>query len=148
MAAESGAEYVARRLSAPPEEPDRLAIDLSDNAAAFCAVPLLPREGMSDAEPSRAPRFTVIAPPLEAETAAPRYGVIDESAKLNLHALVSWDAEEPGAGRRALLLVAAATGLPAAIDVALLLALLAAFASVALVNGIAEPAEPEAAQRE
>jgi multicomponent Na+:H+ antiporter subunit F len=45
-------------------------------------------------------------------------------------------------GIGALLLVAAATGLAAAIDVALSLALLAAFASVAFVNGIAEPAEP------
>ena len=50
-------------------------------------------------------------------------------------------------GIGALLLIASATGLPAAIDVALSLALLAAFASVALVNGIAAPAEPEAAER-
>ena len=42
-------------------------------------------------------------------------------------------------GIAALLLIAAATGMSAASDVALSLALLAAFASVALVNGIADP---------
>jgi multicomponent Na+:H+ antiporter subunit F len=50
-------------------------------------------------------------------------------------------------GIAALLLIGAATAMPAAIDVALSLALLAAFASVAFVNGIADPAEPEAADR-
>jgi multicomponent Na+:H+ antiporter subunit F len=42
-------------------------------------------------------------------------------------------------GIAALLLIAAATGMSAAADVALSLALLAAFASVALVNAIADP---------
>ena len=51
-------------------------------------------------------------------------------------------------GIAALLLIAAATGMSAASDVALSLALLAAFASVALVNGIADPDGPEAADGE
>ena len=51
-------------------------------------------------------------------------------------------------GIAALLLIAAATGMPAASDVALSLALLAAFASVALVNGIADPHGSEAADGE
>ncbi len=51
-------------------------------------------------------------------------------------------------GIAALLLIAAATGMPAAADVALSLALLAAFASVAFVNGIADPSDPKAADRE
>ena len=51
-------------------------------------------------------------------------------------------------GIAALLLLAAATGMPAAIDVALSLALLAAFASVAFVNGIADPDDPGATDRE
>jgi multicomponent Na+:H+ antiporter subunit F len=46
-----------------------------------------------------------------------------------------------------LLLIAAATAVPAATDVALSLALLAAFASVAFVNGIAGPHDPQAADR-
>jgi multicomponent Na+:H+ antiporter subunit F len=50
-------------------------------------------------------------------------------------------------GIATLLLIAAATGVPAAIDVALTLALLAAFASVAFVNGITGPDEPQAADR-
>jgi multicomponent Na+:H+ antiporter subunit F len=51
-------------------------------------------------------------------------------------------------GIAVLLLIAAATRVPAATDVALSLALLAAFASVAFVNGIAGPDDPEAADRE
>jgi multicomponent Na+:H+ antiporter subunit F len=43
-----------------------------------------------------------------------------------------------------LLLLAAATGMPAAIDVALALALLAAFASAAFAYGAADPDDPEA----
>ena len=50
-------------------------------------------------------------------------------------------------GIAALLLTAAAMTMPAAIDVALSLALLAAFASVAFVNGIADPDDPQAADR-
>ena len=50
-------------------------------------------------------------------------------------------------GIATLLLIAAATGVPAATDVALSLALLAAFASVAFVNGIADPDDPQAADR-
>jgi multicomponent Na+:H+ antiporter subunit F len=50
-------------------------------------------------------------------------------------------------GIATLLLIAAATVVPAATDVALSLALLAAFASVAFVNGIAGPDGPEAAER-
>jgi multicomponent Na+:H+ antiporter subunit F len=48
-------------------------------------------------------------------------------------------------GIATLLLIAAATGVPAATDVALSLALLAAFASIAFVNGITCPDEPQAA---
>ena len=51
-------------------------------------------------------------------------------------------------GIAALLLIAAATGMSAAADVALSLALLAAFASVAFVNGIADPDGSEAADGE
>ena len=51
-------------------------------------------------------------------------------------------------GIATLLLIAAATGVPAATDVALSLALLAAFASVAFVNGIADPDGSEAADGE
>ena len=51
-------------------------------------------------------------------------------------------------GIAALLLIAAATGMSAASDVALSLALLAAFASVAFVNGIADPDGAEAADGE
>jgi multicomponent Na+:H+ antiporter subunit F len=50
-------------------------------------------------------------------------------------------------GIATLLLIAAATAVPAATDVALSLALLAAFASVAFVNGIAGPDGAEAAER-
>jgi multicomponent Na+:H+ antiporter subunit F len=49
-------------------------------------------------------------------------------------------------GIAALLLIAAATGVPAAADVALSLALLAAFASVAFVQGTSGPDDSEATQ--
>ena len=49
-------------------------------------------------------RFCVIAPPVVGEdTAPPRFGLSDESARLNLQALLAWDTSEPGAGRAALL---------------------------------------------
>ena len=51
-------------------------------------------------------------------------------------------------GIAVLLLGAAATGMSAAADLALSLALLAAFASVALVSGIADPDGSEAADGE
>ena len=51
-------------------------------------------------------------------------------------------------GIAALLLIAAATSMSAAVDVALSLALLAAFASVALVNGLADPDAPTAVDGE
>jgi multicomponent Na+:H+ antiporter subunit F len=51
-------------------------------------------------------------------------------------------------GIAVLLLGAAATGMSAATDLALSLALLAAFASVALVSGIADPDGSEAADGE
>jgi multicomponent Na+:H+ antiporter subunit F len=48
-------------------------------------------------------------------------------------------------GVAALLLIAPSTGMSAATDVALTLALLAAFAAVAFVQGVGGPADPEAA---
>jgi multicomponent Na+:H+ antiporter subunit F len=48
-------------------------------------------------------------------------------------------------GIATLVLIAAATGMAAAIDVALSLALLAAFASAALAHAIERPDDPEAA---
>ena len=50
-------------------------------------------------------------------------------------------------GIATLLLIAAATDMPAAVDVALALALLAAFASAAFVNGIVGRDDPAAADR-
>jgi multicomponent Na+:H+ antiporter subunit F len=51
-------------------------------------------------------------------------------------------------GIAVLLLGATATGVSAAADVALSLALLAAFASVAFVQGVAGPGDPEATDEE
>lgn len=50
-------------------------------------------------------------------------------------------------GIATLLLIGAATGMDAAVDVALALAVLAAFASAAFAYGAAEPDEPEATDR-
>jgi multicomponent Na+:H+ antiporter subunit F len=50
-------------------------------------------------------------------------------------------------GIAALLLLASATDVPALVDVALTLALLAAFASAAFVIGGSRPSDPDAAER-
>lgn len=59
---------------------------------------------LEDQPARRHARFTVLSPrEQEGETIGLRFGTENESARLNLGALVRWDAREPGAGRRALM---------------------------------------------
>ncbi len=70
-----------------------------DNPNYFCAAPLLTiQEGGEETS-----RFTVVSPKFDDEKIEGiRYGLVDESARLNLAAVLEWDAESPGAGRTAL----------------------------------------------
>ena len=49
-------------------------------------------------------RFCVISPaPQVDDTGLTRFGLSDESSRLNLHALLAWETRQPGAGRTALM---------------------------------------------
>lgn len=73
---------------------------LYNNTQSFQAVPIL-----TEAEGARDDvRFTILVPLFENE--APegiRYGLTNESTRLNLQAVLDWDREKPGTGRRALM---------------------------------------------
>ena len=66
----------------------------------ICAVPLLTiDEGGEDSS-----RFTVVSPVfLDTKIEGIRYGLVDESTRLNLEAALAWENETPGAGRNALM---------------------------------------------
>ena len=73
---------------------------LYDNPKYFCAVPVLTTdEGGEDTS-----RFTVLSPKFEdARVTGVRYGLVDESTRLNLEAVLEWDRETPGTGREVLM---------------------------------------------
>lgn len=73
---------------------------LYDNPKYFCAVPVLTTdEGGEDTS-----RFTVLSPKFEdARVNGVRYGLVDESTRLNLEAVLEWDRETPGTGREVLM---------------------------------------------
>ena len=73
---------------------------LYDNPKYFCAVPILTTdEGGEDTS-----RFTVLSPKFEdARITGVRYGLVDESTRLNLEAILEWDRETPGTGREVLM---------------------------------------------
>ena len=73
---------------------------LYNNPQLFCAAQLLDRsEGGADSS-----RFTILSPKLEDSTiTGARYGLVDESSRLNLQAVLEWEKEEAGAGRNALM---------------------------------------------
>ncbi|MBX7165149.1 MAG: general secretion pathway protein GspK [Pirellulales bacterium] len=100
----SGATYLQSLVALRPEELEQFG-GLEDNPARLRAV-----EVFRDERTGLTGRFTVLAPPdpsssasATESTAAPRYGMADESAKLNLAALVEWDHAQAGAGRKALM---------------------------------------------
>ena len=73
---------------------------LYNNDEYFCAKPLLTKEeGGADTS-----RFTILSPKLEdSKIDGIRYGLVDESTRLNLQTVLEWDKESPGAGRTALM---------------------------------------------
>lgn len=96
----SGVEYLGALLAMPPTELTAFG-GLEDNPERLQAAPIFhnEQEGLTG--------YVTVISPVTADagsTAAPvRYGLSDESARLNLAALVAWDAKRAGAGRKALL---------------------------------------------
>ncbi|MCA9160344.1 MAG: general secretion pathway protein GspK, partial [Planctomycetales bacterium] len=88
MCAESGAQAVRLMLAYPPTE--RLGMGGTwDNAAMFQAINVIP-----DSDPARRAHYTIISPSLDEAGyyTGLRYGLQNESAKLNLNALAQLDA--------------------------------------------------------
>lgn len=105
----SAVVYLVGCVEQTEEEREKLG-GLYDNGAYFCAKPLLTREeGGADTS-----RFTIISPKLEdANIDGIRYGLVDESTRLNLQAVLAWDKESPGAGRAALMKLPGMTAIAA-----------------------------------
>ena len=97
----SAVAFLVGTLETSPEEREKIG-GVYDNPDYFCAAPLLTLEDGGTATS----RFTVLAPKFEEdEIEGVRYGLVDESTRLNLDAVLAWEAEEAGAGRAALLKV-------------------------------------------
>lgn len=98
LAAESGVELVKAYLAMAPQARQEFGGHF-DNPERFQGVQV------SGLEAGDLPgRFSIIAPSrVEEDPPKLRFGLGAESAKLNLHAILEWDREQPGAGRAALL---------------------------------------------
>ncbi|MBR5244339.1 MAG: general secretion pathway protein GspK [Thermoguttaceae bacterium] len=95
----SAVAFLVGTLETSPEEREKIG-GVYDNPSYFCAAPLLTLEDGGTATS----RFTIVSPKFEEdEIEGVRYGLVDESTRLNLDAVLAWEAEEPGAGREALL---------------------------------------------
>ena len=95
---DSGAELLAV-LCELPDEDRRAAGGLLDNPELFRGKLVL-----ADQRNGRHGRFSVVAPNVENdEITGMRFGVENESARLNLAALLRWEQQQSGAGRRALM---------------------------------------------
>ncbi|MDO4586866.1 MAG: type II secretion system protein GspK [Planctomycetia bacterium] len=73
---------------------------LYDNPQLFCNIPVLSQEegGKGNA------RFTILSPKFDDEKiTGVRYGLVNESSRLNLAAVLQWDESNPGTGRRSLM---------------------------------------------
>lgn len=93
----SGVEMLKAFCSLSPEQ-RQLAGGWYDNQTLFRNVPV------DDDSGSRRGRFSITAPRWDqGQIGGLRYGAECESAKLNLGALLQWDARRPGAAREALL---------------------------------------------
>lgn len=95
----SAVAFLVGTLETSPEEREKIG-GVYDNPDYFCAAPLLTFEDGGTATS----RFTILSPKFEEdEIEGVRYGLVDESTRLNLDAVLAWEAEKAGAGRDALL---------------------------------------------
>jgi hypothetical protein len=94
----SGQEYVRAICSGSRQRREEMG-DLSDNETLFRDVVL-----DCDAEGRRQARISILAPPDgQRDSTGNRYGLLDESAKLNLAVLQQWEQSEAGVSERALM---------------------------------------------
>lgn len=97
LAAESGVEYAAARLAQTAEQQTRAPLAAATDPYRGVLV------NESD-NPAARSRFSLVAPPVAGDdTFKLRYGLGNESAKLNLHTLLEWDRAQPGAAQAALM---------------------------------------------
>ena len=87
VAAESAVEFIAATLT---DRPELTEIDLLNNPALFQNV----TTDFLNVEESNAPRFTIVAPMFqENEPVGVRFGLTNESSKINLNALIEMEKE-------------------------------------------------------
>ncbi len=97
-AVDSGEELL-KSILAQPRHQRELAGGTDDNPEMFRAVSLTTGD-----ESSRQALFDVVSPRLEDdETVGLRFGIEDESGRLNLAVLDAWDKQQPGSARRSLM---------------------------------------------
>ena len=97
LAAESGVEYAAARLTQTAEQQTRAPLATATDPWRGVLV------NESD-NPAARSRFSLVAPPVAGDdTFKLRYGLGNESAKLNLYTLLEWDRAQPGAAQAALM---------------------------------------------
>lgn len=98
----SGAEWLKATLAASPQpgtDVEAEAGGMNDNPQRFQNVLLFQESGTEAAV-----RFTILSPRVEnGQPVGVRYGVENESARLNLAMLVQWDKQVAGSGQKALL---------------------------------------------
>lgn len=95
----SAVAFLVGTLETSPEEREKIG-GVYDNPSYFCAAPLLTLEDGG----TETSRFTILSPKFEEdEIEGVRYGLVDESTRLNLDAVLAWEEESPGAGRDALM---------------------------------------------
>jgi len=95
----SAVVFLIGTLETSRDEQDKIG-GLYNNPNYFCAAPLLTPQDGGEATSS----FTVISPVLtDSKIEGLRYGLVDESTRLNLEAVLAWDQEQPGTGREALM---------------------------------------------
>ncbi len=105
----SAVEFLIAAVESTPEEREKFG-GLYDNPQYFCGAPLLTlEEGGEDAS-----RFTIVSPKFtDTKIEGVRYGLVDESTRLNLEAALAWENESPGAGRNALMKLPGMTAIAA-----------------------------------
>ena len=96
-AARSGAALTLKLSGLTADERARFG-GVYDNPALFCNRIILPPE-----QGGEGTAFTILSPRLEAERGGVRYGLVNESARLNLAALLDWDRESPGTAKSVLM---------------------------------------------
>lgn len=107
--ARSAVVWMIGALEKTPQEREAFG-GLYNNAQRFCAQKLLDLdEGGDDVS-----RFTIISPIItDSKIEGVRYGLVDESSRLNLNAVLAWEHESPGAGRDALMSLPGMTAIAA-----------------------------------